>query len=54
MAYNYNVPQDHTGEDTRVKDLWDGFREDTTAHGIPHVSNAAGKKTPCVIDNIDI
>ena len=39
--YKYHLS--HEKEEVSHKDLWDGFKEGTTAHGIPHVSNAAGK-----------
>ena len=44
MVYKYNIPDDHPGDEVKVKDVWKGFREDTTAHGIPHVSNAPGNR----------
>ena len=30
-------------DDVKFIELWTGFRQNTTAHGIPHVANAIGK-----------
>ena len=43
MVYRYNIPEGSSSDTAKVGDLWKGFREDMTAHGIPHVSNAPGK-----------
>ena len=44
MGYKYKLPSDHPAEqDATANDVWRGFREQTSAHGIPHVSNAPGR-----------
>ena len=31
-------------EDVSPKNIWGGFKEQTTAHGIPHVDQARGRR----------
>ena len=44
--YRFKVASDLgdiENKDAKAKDIWGGFKEQTTAHGIPHVDQAKGK-----------
>ena len=45
-CYQFKVPSDAgdlDNKDVKGKDIWTGFKEQTTAHGIPHVDQARGE-----------
>ena len=44
--YEMVLPDDHQNAnftDIPHRAIWEGFKSNTTAHGIPHVSNARGE-----------
>ena len=46
MPYQYLASSEFEGksrEDIPFRGLWEGLKESTTAHGIPHVETSRGK-----------